>query len=64
MTTEEIDELPALLLMSEAAALLGVSKTAIRALEQRGELPTFGTGRRRIVKAQLLTDVGLAVRRR
>lgn len=60
MHPEEVAELPALLLTSEAVAISGLSKTAIRALEQRGELPTYGTGRRRIVKAQLLANLGLA----
>lgn len=60
MTPEEFDELPALLFISEAAEALGLSKTAVQALEARGELPTFGTGRRRVVKSRLLESVGLA----
>ncbi|MEZ5168541.1 MAG: hypothetical protein R2695_19455 [Acidimicrobiales bacterium] len=40
--------------VSEASELMGVSRTAGYAMEARGELPTYGTGARRVITAALL----------
>jgi hypothetical protein len=48
------DDLPPLLTVREAARLCGLSHTAAYAMDKRGELPTLGTGSRRVLKAQLL----------
>ena len=60
LQSEMLYDLPPLLTVREAARVLRVSHTAAYGMDGRGELPTFGTGQRRVVKAQLLAMVGVA----
>lgn len=50
------DELPVLLTIERAGRVLGLSKTAAYAMEQRGELKTRRIGRRKMVPRGWLAE--------
>jgi len=54
-------KLPPLLTVSEAAIVMGVDRGVAARMDQRGELPTFGTATARIVTAHLLKELGIAL---
>ena len=56
---EQADTLPPLLTVREAATLLGVSHVTAYAMDGRGELPTFGTGQRRVIRNELMRLIGV-----